>query len=123
MGRKSRAKGIAGIQFTCEHCGKVVPWARFEGEDKPRNHCPFCLWSKHVSIGAELGYPPCGGMMEPTRTGKRYDPSDWGSEIVKASCLGCGFMISGPTDDYMFRVIESGLRDCVTFTVSSKKDD
>jgi hypothetical protein len=86
------------INFTCEHCGKDVPWARFEGQDKPRNHCPWCLWSKHVSIG-EDDFPPCNGMMRGT---------DVGNEQVVWRCLGCGFMMRGPTDDYMFRVLANG---------------
>jgi hypothetical protein len=31
--------------FVCEHCGKAVePLAK----GSYRNHCPHCLWSKHV---------------------------------------------------------------------------
>src|SRR6185369_6031 len=33
--------------FRCDHCGKQVPVDEFIGT-KNRNHCPFCLWSKHV---------------------------------------------------------------------------
>jgi hypothetical protein len=87
------------VQFTCEHCGEAV--RRGEGEP-PRNHCPACLWSKHVGFGDThgLGYPPCGAMMRPT---------DVGGEQVVWRCLGCGFMMRGPTDDYMFRAVSGGL--------------
>ena len=37
-----------GVSFRCHHCRADVP------EDAPgtrnRNHCPFCLWSRHVDI-------------------------------------------------------------------------
>jgi hypothetical protein len=35
----------------------------WHGQARESYHCPACLWSKHVSIGEEAGYPPRGGMM------------------------------------------------------------
>jgi hypothetical protein len=35
--------------FSCQHCHKFVPINEFIGT-KNRNHCPFCLWSKHVDL-------------------------------------------------------------------------
>ena len=33
--------------FNCEHCGKeVLPLS----DGSYRNHCPYCLYSKHVDI-------------------------------------------------------------------------
>lgn len=56
--------------FTCEHCGAKVKGTGFT------NHCPFCLWSKHVDIYPGDRNNPCGGMMEPIRAelknGKYY---------------------------------------------------
>ena len=34
-------------QFTCQNCHKIVSENDNIGT-KNRNHCPFCLWSKHV---------------------------------------------------------------------------
>jgi DNA-directed RNA polymerase subunit RPC12/RpoP len=50
--------------FKCEHCGKDVEPIRYGGSY--RNHCPFCLWSKHVD-GDVPGDRAnvCGGLMEP----------------------------------------------------------
>ncbi|MDR3571792.1 MAG: RNHCP domain-containing protein [Candidatus Pacebacteria bacterium] len=45
--------------FTCEHCG-----ARVQGSGYT-NHCPNCLWSKHVDIDPGDRAATCGGMMEP----------------------------------------------------------
>ena len=81
------------VNFTCEHCGADVPWGRYEGRRKPRDHCPYCFWSKHVSIGEEQGFPPCGAMMRGT---------DVGGDAIVLRCLGCGFMYRRQTDDYLF---------------------
>jgi len=45
--------------FTCENCGFLV-----EG-DGYTNHCPRCLWSKHVDINPGDRCSNCFGMMEP----------------------------------------------------------
>ncbi|KKW20129.1 MAG: hypothetical protein UY63_C0001G0034 [Parcubacteria group bacterium GW2011_GWA2_51_10] len=47
--------------FVCAHCGvKVVG-------DGYTNHCPQCLWSKHVDINPGDRAATCGGLMEPIR--------------------------------------------------------
>src|SRR3989344_2176178 len=45
--------------FVCEYCGQQVKG------DGYTNHCPTCLWSKHVDINPGDRAEPCGGMMEP----------------------------------------------------------
>lgn len=45
--------------FTCEHCGTSV------AGDGYTNHCPECLWSKHVDVEPGDRAATCGGMMEP----------------------------------------------------------
>lgn len=45
--------------FVCEHCGKEVKGTGYT------NHCPACLWSKHVDINPGDRANTCGGMMEP----------------------------------------------------------
>ncbi len=66
--------------FTCEKCGVFV-----EG-DGYTNHCPNCLWSKHVDIFPGDRAGKCKGMMEPigvTKKGKEY--------IITHKCTVCGF--------------------------------
>ena len=43
----------------CEKCGSFV---RGDGYT---NHCPRCLWSKHVDVNPGDRMALCGGMMEP----------------------------------------------------------
>ena len=45
--------------FDCEHCGYPVKG------DGYTNHCPMCLWSKHVDVNPGDREEPCQGMMEP----------------------------------------------------------
>ena len=46
--------------FVCENCGELV-----EGNGYT-NHCPKCLFSKHVDINPGDREATCGGAMEPT---------------------------------------------------------
>lgn len=45
--------------FTCEKCGAYVVGNGFT------NHCPHCLWSKHVDINPGDRESICKGLMEP----------------------------------------------------------
>ena len=64
--------------FTCEHCGKPVKGNGYT------NHCPFCLWGKHVDIqpGDRLG--KCLGMMKPIQA----DVSK-GQYVLLHVCMKC----------------------------------
>lgn len=66
--------------FTCEHCGYFV-----EGNGYT-NHCPKCLWCKHVDINPGDRAAACGGMMEPVGFELRS-----GQYIVEHVCSICGF--------------------------------
>ncbi len=45
--------------FVCERCGTSVRGTGYT------NHCPSCLWSKHVDKEPGDRAEQCGGMMEP----------------------------------------------------------
>jgi hypothetical protein len=47
--------------FVCEHCHNFVTGSGYT------NHCPKCLWSKHVDVDPGDRAASCGGMMEPIR--------------------------------------------------------
>jgi hypothetical protein len=66
--------------FTCEHCGRKVIGNGYT------NHCPHCLWSKHVDKNPGDRAEICGGMMEPVATEKK------GQELFLVQrCVKCGF--------------------------------
>jgi hypothetical protein len=45
--------------FVCEHCGKKTKGNGYT------NHCPHCLYSRHVDNYPGDRENPCGGLMEP----------------------------------------------------------
>ncbi|OGG57769.1 hypothetical protein A2765_05040 [Candidatus Kaiserbacteria bacterium RIFCSPHIGHO2_01_FULL_56_24] len=47
--------------FTCGHCNHGVKGSGYT------NHCPKCLYSRHVDINPGDRAESCGGMMEPIR--------------------------------------------------------
>jgi hypothetical protein len=47
--------------FACAHCGAEVVGSGYT------NHCPQCLWSKHVDVLPGDRAEECGGMMVPAR--------------------------------------------------------
>ena len=74
--------------FVCEHCG-------FEAKgDGYTNHCPKCLWSKHVDINPGDRAATCGGMMEPVAFLKKGD-----EYVLTHKCLLCGYEKSNILED------------------------
>ncbi|MBV9164205.1 MAG: RNHCP domain-containing protein [Pseudonocardiales bacterium] len=65
--------------FTCLHCGTPV---RGNGYT---NHCPRCLWSRHVDVNPGDRAAECGAAMEPIGA-----LSEGGEIIVVHQCLACG---------------------------------
>ena len=47
--------------FICENCGKKVEKLNYTARD----HCPYCLYSKHVDINPGDRLNPCQGLLEP----------------------------------------------------------
>jgi hypothetical protein len=76
--------------FTCEHCGSRVHGNGFT------NHCPKCLWSKHVDNDPGDRAAPCGGMMEPIA----IEGSSPNYRLVH-TCIKCGIVrrVSLSTED------------------------
>lgn len=67
--------------FVCEHCGAEVIGNGYT------NHCPECLYSKHVDICPGDRAEECGGLMEPVD----LELKD-GKYIVVHRCQKCGFI-------------------------------
>lgn len=66
--------------FTCEKCGHFVMGTGYT------NHCPKCLWSKHVDIDPGDRLATCQGLMEPIGVemkGREYS--------LLHKCTSCGF--------------------------------
>ncbi len=86
--------------FICGHCGSVVSPADSGGEQ--RNHCPRCLWSRHVDLRIGDRRSGCRGMMEPVGIWIRKS-GEW---AVIHRCESCGFLRANriAADDDEFRL-------------------
>ena len=47
--------------FVCENCGKSVEKLNYTARD----HCPYCLYSKHVDINPGDRLNMCKGLLKP----------------------------------------------------------
>ncbi len=65
--------------FVCGNCGEYVVGDGFT------NHCPKCLWSKHVDKNPGDRMEKCGGLMEPIGVDQKR-----GEFVLIHKCLKCG---------------------------------
>lgn len=56
-------------EFTCENCGAHVNKLNYTARD----HCPFCLYSKHVDINPGDRSNDCNGLLRPVSIEKFKD--------------------------------------------------
>jgi DNA-directed RNA polymerase subunit RPC12/RpoP len=89
-------KPAAAPEFRCLHCGAGVSCGHAVSAVRNRNHCPYCLWSRHLDWrepGDRLS--SCKGAMHPvglTRKAvrKKYGGANSGELMVVHECLECG---------------------------------
>lgn len=82
--RKPRYTQSSEEVFKCRHCHRFVCPLPYGGHH--RNHCPFCLYSRHVDerkSGDRLS--PCGASMEPIGHFQRPN----GEYVLVHRCLDC----------------------------------
>ncbi|MBM3227624.1 RNHCP domain-containing protein [Candidatus Peribacteria bacterium] len=82
--------------FTCEHCKAAVQEL---DNGSYRNHCPLCLFSKHVDeVGPGDRNSTCLGLMEPLRI-DQHPKKGW---MIVHQCLKCSKEMrnrTAPDDD------------------------
>ena len=92
--------------FTCIHCKSHVPTQSYG--TRHRNHCPHCLWSRHVDEETGDRRSPCTQPMKPIGIAIR-DDGEW-SLIHR--CTGCHTLrtnrIAG--DDHELSLLSLALR-------------
>ena len=74
--------------FTCAHCGTHVQGNGYT------NHCPECLWSKHVDNNPGDRASDCDGMMKPVaveKVGRGF--------VITHKCKKCGKTIRQKASD------------------------
>jgi Zn finger protein HypA/HybF involved in hydrogenase expression len=80
-------------EFICENCGYKVPKLGYSC----RNHCPKCLYSKHVDVNPGDRMETCQGLLKPIgiENGKK-------GYVIVYRCTKCGAIrknISAKDDD------------------------
>jgi hypothetical protein len=89
--------------FVCEKCGREVKGGGYT------NHCPVCLWSKHVDIYPGDRQALCGGPMQPISVELRG-----GEYSITHMCVRCGHTKknkASPDDDFDAVVALSKYKD------------
>ena len=67
--------------FICENCGQEVPKLEYSARD----HCPYCLYSKHVDINPGDRANSCKGLLKPVDIEKFKD-----TYKIIYTCEKCG---------------------------------
>jgi len=80
--------------FKCRNCGFFVTASRELSGVNNRNHCPRCLWSRHMDITPGDRRSDCLSRMEPIGLTMKLVTKKYGSTagelMVIHSCTGCG---------------------------------
>lgn len=82
--------------FTCAHCHQPVSADPLLSGVNNRNHCPYCLWSRHMDLfeaGDRLA--ACKAPMQPLglalkQTHKKYSRQAQGELMLVHCCTACG---------------------------------
>lgn len=85
--------------FTCENCGKQVEKLNYTARD----HCPYCLYSKHVDIMPGDRENTCCGLLKPIAIEKFKDTYKIVYQCKKCNQIHKNIMA---TDDDMNLIIE-----------------
>jgi DNA-directed RNA polymerase subunit RPC12/RpoP len=84
------------VDFRCLHCGGYVSANPILSGVANRNHCPYCLWSRHLDL-LEAGdrLSACKAPMWPLglalkRSHKKYSRAGSGELMLVHACTDCG---------------------------------
>jgi Zn ribbon nucleic-acid-binding protein len=83
--------------FICANCGHNVKGTGYT------DHCPVCLFSKHVDINPGDRLCDCRGLMEPISVELKS-----GEKIIHYQCVKCGFehQVKALPEDNQEKIIE-----------------
>ena len=81
--------------FRCAHCHQIVSSAHLLSGVNNRNHCPYCLWSRHLdlySAGDRLS--ACKAPMQPVALTAKHSRNKYGQGrgelMLVHQCSDCG---------------------------------
>jgi DNA-directed RNA polymerase subunit RPC12/RpoP len=84
------------VDFRCLHCGYHVSANPILSGVANRNHCPYCLWSRHLDLlAAGDRLSACKSLMRPLgltlkRSPKKYRRPVSGELMLVHVCIDCG---------------------------------
>ncbi|MBO8425296.1 MAG: RNHCP domain-containing protein [Proteobacteria bacterium] len=98
--------------FVCANCGAHVSGNGYT------NHCPNCLWSRHVDNNPGDRNSDCGGMMQPIQMEKSGD-----GFVITHKCEKCGKVIRqhAAPDDNIDAIIALSVDNSFIFGKKSPK--
>lgn len=81
--------------FQCAHCGYIVSSAHWLSGVNNRNHCPYCLWSRHLDLyAAGDRLSACKAPMQPlaltTKRSRNKYSHGRGELMLVHLCTDCG---------------------------------
>ncbi len=87
--------------FTCEQCGRIIKGTGYT------DHCPDCLWSRHVDINPGDRKSRCKGMMEPVSI-----EICGGKNIIHYQCTECSHKhrVKTTPDDNLNEIVKLSSR-------------
>lgn len=91
-----RGEPDTGANFPCIHCGGLVVVDPLFAGVLNRNHCPYCLWSRHLDLfeagdrlcACKAPMRPVGLSLKQSR--KKYAHEDSGELMLIHACVECG---------------------------------
>lgn len=86
-------------EFTCDNCHKVVNKLGYTARD----HCPYCLYSKHVDINPGDRNNSCLGLMMPIGVEKYRNSYKIIYRCLKCNCIHKNIIAK---DDDFDKIIE-----------------
>ena len=91
-------------EFICENCHKKVEKLNYTARD----HCPYCLYSKHVDINPGDRSNECKGLLKPIDIEKYKD-----TYKIIYKCEKCNELHKNiiANDDNMDKIIELTVKD------------
>jgi len=95
LNRRHEKELIKGY-FICVNCHQMVCFHPTTSGVNNRNHCPYCLWSRHMDhyeAGDRLsackeGMQPVGLALKAVRS--KYSPESGGELMLVHQCIECG---------------------------------
>ena len=92
-------------EFICENCGSKITKLGYTARD----HCNYCLYSKHVDINPGDRSNDCKGLLKPIEIEKFKD-----TYKIIYKCEKCGQLHKNimANDDNMDKIIEISKKDC-----------